>query len=322
MEQTVSADFELVNPDGKKDEKATAALLEVTPLRDIIASIIESEWYGYSVVELSADKAGRKSSVIIPRRNLIPQTGMFLPDANDTKGIAYRELREFDKWILEFNSGHAGLLNKCVSHLLFKRFAQSCWSELCEIYGIPPRYIKTNTQDPEMLNRAERMMRDLGAAAWFIIDSTEEFEFAQGVNTNGDVYSNLISLCNNEISMIVSGAIIGQDTENGNYSKEKAGLEVLSRLVDSDKRMVEAYMNSTVIPALYRIGWIPATTSLFHYTAAEDTDKLWEMVAAILPHKEVNNEWINEKFGIPVTDKAAPAMDGLSALKSPFDFFA
>ncbi|WP_446662918.1 phage portal protein family protein, partial [Flavobacterium psychrophilum] len=35
------------------------------------------------------------------------------------------------------------MLNKAVSHVLFKRFAQSCWSELCEIYGIPPRVLKT-----------------------------------------------------------------------------------------------------------------------------------------------------------------------------------
>lgn len=34
------------------------------------------------------------------------------------------------------------------------------------------------------------MLREMGAAAAFVIDTTEEFQFAQGVTTNGDVYSN------------------------------------------------------------------------------------------------------------------------------------
>ena len=73
---------------------------------------------------------------------------------------------------MEFGSPrNYGLLNKAVPHALFKKFAHSCWSELCEIYGIPPRYIKTNTQDPEMLDRAEQMLRDMGSAAYFIIDT-------------------------------------------------------------------------------------------------------------------------------------------------------
>jgi len=95
---------------------------------------------------------------------------------------------EYGAWILEFGQpGELGLLNNCVPHVLMKRFAQSCWSELCEIYDIPPRVMKTNTHDRGMVTRAEKMMKDMGSAAWFIIDGSEEFEFAQGVSTNGDV---------------------------------------------------------------------------------------------------------------------------------------
>src|SRR5690606_25031665 len=123
---------------------------------------------------------------LIPRYNVVPQTGMFYPEYGDTsRGIAYRELPEFGTWILEFNSETLGLMNKLVPMALFTRFMESCWSELGEIYGIPPRVLKTNTQDATMLKRAESMMRDMGSASWFIIDETEEFEFAKGVATNG-----------------------------------------------------------------------------------------------------------------------------------------
>ncbi|MFV0397346.1 MAG: DUF935 family protein, partial [Bacteroidales bacterium] len=206
-----------------------------------------------------------------------------------------------------FNSDGIGLLDKLVPHVLFKKFAQSCWSELCEIYGIPPRVMKTETRDQSMLDRAEKMMREVGSAAWFIIDNTEEFEFANAAETKGDVYSNLINLCNNEISMLVSGAIIGQDTRNGNESKEKVSMSLLDRLVDADKRMAETYMNTVVIPSWIRIGWIPATTSRFRFKAVEDTDKLWTYTKDLLQHKEVDNGFILEKFGIKVENKESKA---------------
>lgn len=301
-EQTISAPYEMVTPDDKPDEKTTKIIQEIPITSDMLGHIWDSEWYGNSTIEQSVEK-GTKKVTLINRRNIIPSNGRFYPDTSMNNYIEYRDTKEFGRWILEFNSDGIGLLDKVVPHVLFKKFAQSCWSELCEIYGIPPRVMKTETRDPAMLDRAESMMREVGAAAWFIIDNTEEFEFANGVNTNGDVYNNLIHLCNNEISMLVSGAIIGQDTKNGNESKEKISISLLDRLVDADKRMAEMYMNSIVIPSWIRIGWIPATTSRFRFKAVEDTDKLWTYTKELLPYKEVDNDFIEEKFGIKVLDK-------------------
>ena len=322
-EQTIAAPFIMVAQDGKQDEQATVALAQFAPLQDIIKEILNSEMYGYSLVELTTAQDGQIKAISIPRQNIVPDYGLFYPDITQNTCIEYRKAREYGAWLMEFDSAHLGLLNKAVCHVLFKKFAQSCWSELCEIFGIPPRYMKTNTQDQGMLNRAEAMMKDLGAAAWFIIDSTEEFQFAQGVSTNGDVYNNLIRLCNNEVSMLISGAIVGQDTENGNYSKEQVAVGVLDRLINSDKRMVETYMNAVVIPALCRTGFMPATTAKFQFTAAEDSDKLWQYTQALLPYKDIDNQWITEKFGIPVKDKTfnTSEEDNLSFHRHDTDFF-
>ncbi len=313
-ERTISAPFELANQDGKVDDKLTAQIREMPFLQDLFKAMLDSELYGSTVVELS----GSDEMCVIPRSNIDPVYGRFYPDQYSPSFVPYREAAEYGKWILEFNSGHLGLLNKAVPHVLFKKFAQSCWSELCEIFGIPPRYVKTNTQDEAMLARAEEMLMQMGAAAAFVIDTTEEFQFAQGVSTNGDVYANLIRLCNNEVSMLVSGAIIGQDTENGNYSKEQSSISILDRLVESDRRMVETYMNSTVLPALVSIGWMPQHSCRFRFAAVEDPDKTWQLVKDILPYKDVDNDWLTEKFGIPVKDKQFSLESGLAAATDRF----
>lgn len=302
-EQTVSAPFEVVTTSGIVDEDITLRLRHIPVLVDIFIYMLDSERFGSSLIELS-NPAGTYAVNLVNRRNVVADFGRFYPDTSFNNYIEYRDTREYGSWLLEFNSGGLGRLNKVVPHVLFKKFAQSCWSELCEIAGIPPRYLKTDTQNPEMLNRAESMMKDIGAAAWFIIDNNESFEFAQGLNSNGDVYNNLINLCNNEMCMAESGAIIGQDTKNGNESKETVSISILDRLIESDKRMVEMYMNSVVIPAFVRIGWLPLTTSRFRFAVVEDNDKLWNYTKELLPYKNVDNSFIEEKFGIKVSDKS------------------
>jgi phage gp29-like protein len=309
--RTVSAPFEMADEAGKVDDRATENLANIGLVPDIVQAILDSELYGYNVIEF-AEEGDKRKIHVLPRRNIDPTNGLFYPDAYGNTAIAYREAREYRRWILDFCSDTLGLINKTVPHVLFKKFAQSCWSELCEIYGIPPRYVKTNTQDPRMLEQAETMLREMGAAAAFVIDTSEEFQFAQGVSTNGDVYANLIRMCNQEISLLVSGAVMGQDTANGNYSKEEAAIQVLDRLIDADKRLAETYMNASVVPALAAIGWMPETRCRFRFAATEDTDRLWQITKELLPYKEVDNKWIEEKFGVPVGDKDTAGGVGLS----------
>lgn len=307
-EQVFSSDYNIYSADGKVDPEGTLWVQssETTPV--FIESILDSGLYGYSLTELSYGADGKLYNTDLPRMNAIPQKGIWLPDyTTDSNPIKYRELKEYGNWIFEFNKlnlgkEHLGLLVKAIAHVLFKRFAQSCWSELCEIYGIPPRWMKTNTQDPAMLNRADQMMRDMGAAAYFIIDETEELQFAQGVQTNGDVYNRLMTVCNNEMSLLVSGAIIGQDTKYGSNSKEQASQEMLWLKVQADMRDVQTMYNNRVVPALVRHG-ILKEGSVFKFEKAEDINKLMDMVIKLLEHYDIDAAWIYDKFGIEVKDK-------------------
>jgi hypothetical protein len=154
-----------------------------------------------------------------------------------------------------------------------------------------------------MLNRAKTMMQQMGAASWFIIDNNESFDWAQGVNTKGEVYAELIRLCNNEISLAISGAIIGQDTVHGNRSKDESAQEVLWQLVKSDMQKVEQAWNKVVIPALVQIGWLKGNVE-FEFEKTEDLEQLFKFTVGFMPYKEVPDDWIEEKFGVKVTTKS------------------
>jgi phage gp29-like protein len=312
---TTSASFTL-KKDDKIDEQTTAMLKSLPWFAEVMGYILDTQLSGTALIEFVTDKNGALKPVLIPKQNIIPEKGIILLDETETYGIDYRNVKEYGSWLLEVGKlDDLGLLNSAIPHILMKRFAQSCWSELCEIYGIPPRVMKTNTQDPAMLDRAEMMMRDMGAAAWFIIDETEHFEFAKGADTNGDVYNNLIRLCNNEISLLISGAVIGQDTKNGNESKEKVSIEQLKRLAESDRYLVQAYINSIILPGLYKIGLIPDGLE-FCFDPQEDVGDLYTRTIGLMPFMEVDPEWVKTKFGIEITGLKQPSGGSSSNFQS------
>lgn len=299
MLKSLAQPFIIKDAKGDTNKELTDLLQNKKFVYQINKAILETRFYGHSLGEFDY-KNGELVYTIIPRQNVDPVGGFIYKDYTEDKKVIYREQREYGSWLVEFGGNNDfGLLNGCVPHVLMKRFAVSCYSELCEIYGIPPRVLKTNTQDRTMVSRGEKMLKDMGSAAWFIIDENEEFSFAQGVSTNGDVYKGLNTLCNNEMSMGISGTVVGQDTKNGSNSKEKTSIGILQDLVDSDLGLIEQGWNSVVIPALIALGIIPDGQS-YAYPPAEDLDKLWDRVVAAANFLEIDPVWINDTFGIKV----------------------
>lgn len=315
--KTVSSNFTIKNHTGETHQELTDRLQKSVWFNEIISYILDSIFFGYTLIEFNRTETDPKKVKIdlIPRQNVLPKKGIILNDYQDDKGIDYLNAPEYGSWLIDFGTtGDLGLINKAIPHILFSRFAQSCWSELCEIYGIPPRVMKTNTRDSGALRRAEKMMTDMGAAAWFIIDETEKLEWATtGTPATGEVYNGLIKLCRDNISLLISGAIIGQDTQYGSRSKEQSSQDILQNLIDADQTLVEQYMNSKVLPALFKIGILPMDNLLFEYDKVEDLSELWTRTKEILPYKEVPNEWIKEKFGIEVQDRKNHPQQNLSA---------
>ena len=158
-------------------------------------------------------------------------------------------------------------------------------------------------------------MREIGSAAYFIIDTNEELDFGQGVTSNGDVYSNLIAKCDSQISLINLAAVIGQDTQNGNYSKEESSAKLTDSVIAADKRLVEQTFNRQVLPALAALGLVKDGLRL-QISKSKDIEALWSKTVQAMPYYEVDPAWIKDTFGIEVTAKKAgqlSAIDGFFA---------
>lgn len=301
--KTQGAERSITNADGTINEEQTTIFNTLGIYEKLVKYIVESQFYGYSLIELSQEN-GLVSVELVPRMNVVPQTGDFYTDYLGNETIPYRELNEYGKTLIEIYPDNAtlGQLNKAVPYVLMKKFAMSCWSELCEIFGIPPRVLKTNTADSDMLNRAENMMREIGSAAYFIIDTDEELDFTQGSNTDGSVYKNLITTCNEQLSLLNLGAVIGTDTEHGNYSKEESSQKLLESIIRSDKKLIETVFNRQILPCLAEMGLMAANCRL-KINQEVDITQLWQITSQALPYFEFDTEWLNSTFGLRIIGK-------------------
>lgn len=299
--KVLRSEFALVKENGDTDDQATEVLKNMPATRRLINAILDAQLYGYTIAELDPhpDNPDPLGVAVIDRRHIDPRNGFVLIDTSDTAGIPYRELREFGTYILEFRGEGLGILDKAVPHVLFKRFAQSCWSEFCEVCGMPPRVIKTNTQDPNLRDKYLEMLSNYGSGANGVIDIDDEMIFVATNASNGEAYENLIRLCSNELSLLINGAVLGQDTRYGSNSKEETSADLNDEIVEADMSAVEVAMNTTVLPALVALGIIPAGYR-FKFQEQEDASQLFTQTMQVAQYFDIDPNWVKEKFGIEV----------------------
>lgn len=202
-------------------------------------------FYGYSIFELNTTLTDIEK--VYQRHYFAPKNGYYYTDTNKE---SFRKYPFFNKTIFEFYAENNGIYLEASPHVLFNRFAQACWSELCEIYGMPPRYIKTNTQDKVLVAQYKEALANIGSGASYVLDLDDEMGFANTNSTDGEVYAKLINLCKNEISTLICGAVIGQDTVNGSNAKESASQDITNDIIRSDKEYITDSLNAHLLPAL------------------------------------------------------------------------
>jgi Mu-like prophage protein gp29 len=316
--RSLSIPFSIVDRAGKTLEEPTAFLTSSPVFSSVLSECLDALFFGYSLVEISPDFS---SAHLLDRRHIEPSAGLLYLDLYDSSPIPYRSLSLYGSTLVEFRSPQPlGLLNQAVPHVLYKRFAQACWSELCEIYGMPPRYIKTNTQDSELLARYTEILKNIGSGASYVLDLEDEIGFAQTNSTNGAVYENLIRLCTNELSLLINGAVLGQDTLNGSNAKEATNLSMNQDIIDSDKRFISSCLNSSLIPALCSLRILPEG-AIFVFQQQEDSAQLFDQTMRAAAYFDIDPQWVSERFGIALTGSKPHSSPTLAA-KDERDFFA
>jgi hypothetical protein len=289
---------------GEEDEELTM-LLNASWFFRFIELVLESRWYGHSLIEFpSVDKDIAASPILVPRRHIVPEFGVFLKNLSDSKGIAYRDTPFMD-YMVEVGRDHdLGLLLKAAPQFLYKKNASIAWSEYTELFGMPIRIGKTNTRNDEDLNRMEDMLKSLGSAAYGVFQDGEEIEFIESQRTDAyRVYDKLLERANSELSKLFLGQTMTTEVgQNGSRSQAEVHERVGDDVTAADRRFIEAVVNDNLFPMLIKHGW-KLEGKRFEYPEMKGIDILWSRVRDIAPHVMLDISWLQETFGVHATEQ-------------------
>lgn len=307
--------FRLVSKDGKESREATE-ILEAKWFKDFAGHVLDSRYWGHSLIQFGdiTTVAGKRKFAgvsLVPRKHVMPEFGILLREVGDEpkKGINYRE-GKIANWCIEAGDTHdLGLLLKCSPQALSKKNMLAFWDTFGELFGMPIRIGKTISRDAKEINKVEKMLADMGAAAWGLFPEGTEIDIKE--SSRGDafnVYDRRIERANREMSKGILNQTMTID-DGGSLSQSQVHLEVFQNVVEADADFLRDVINNALMPFLnmhgfsvdgLRFDWDDSV----EYTPAEQT-----AIETMLVNGgyEIESKYWVEKYNIPVTGKRDPA---------------
>jgi len=265
--QTVQqSGFYVADKTGKESEELTG-LLQMGWFDTFIDLALDAEFWGHSLIEFGQlDSEGLfTESSLIPRLNVIPETGMVVMNIYDQKGIEYRKAITRLALIEVGGKYDLGLLELAAKEVIQKNYARTDWSQASEKYGMPLLKITTETQDEKELDRMETSAKNFGSSGYIILGQDDDAEIiADKSSDRFKIYQENIKLCHDEISKLINGQTMTSDN-GSSYSQAQVHERILNNYTIARLRRIQFLINSKLIPFLTFWGY-PLEGAVFQYT--------------------------------------------------------
>lgn len=257
--RVVRSKYKLVDAKGEAKPELNA-LLEQQWFEDCLQYMVEANFTGHTLIELGElVKPGQLKNVTrIDPRNVLPWHGVVAKRQGDETGYKFREAPLKDYLIEVGRADDLGILERVAPVVIIKKYAMGSWSDFVSKYGIPPRWVKTNSRDARRVKQLEAMMQQMVSSAYAVIMGDEEFQVMP--TPQGDphkVFDDLIKRMNSEISK----RVLGQDgtSDNKDASGTYGSLQVLQGVAEdrhqADKAGVMYLINNELLPRLVNLGY-------------------------------------------------------------------
>lgn len=247
-------------------------LIDSPAFEDLISEIIQSRFWGKSVVEL--DFSSYFDVYSIPRTHINPGKGLITINASDDNGIPYRG----DDFFIEAgNDKDFGLLLKASPYAIFKRGGFSDWAQFCELFGIPKTIGKYNAQDNETKKALEESFTEYGSAAWMLVPKETDIEMKESsTRGEGKLFDNFRRACNEEILITILGQTM-TTVDGSSRAQSETHKEVEEDINAADRRFVRRILNRELLPRLEKRGF-PVSGGMFIFPDTGETISLTKQI--------------------------------------------
>lgn len=320
--KVLNRDFILCSPQGDADEELSA-VIQTRWFRHLVRKALESTFYGYSLVYV--DNLADDNRVIrdINRENVIPELGKILKNPLSIKGDGI-DYADFPNYLLymQLQTTSYGLLERIAPLTIYKRHSWATWDEFEQIFGLPIRIARTAISNDQHINELQQWLENMGTAAYAIFNRADEVEIKESSRSDAyHVYLEKINAINREISKGILGQTMTMD-DGSSQSQAIVHSQVLEDIIESDIKLVQDWINSTLLPVLRYHGIaIPEGyyVTLQANSQLDPKDKIAIDSVLLANGYNLDNEYIEATYGC-VLDKTTPRREQQQQVLSN-DFF-
>ena len=324
--------FKICDAKGVENPELTE-LFEAPWFKTFMELALQSRYWGHSLIELGDiiyidGKPAYSEVKLVPRRHVIPEYGMIVTNenANWQNGYDYRN-SEMANWCVEVGGDHdLGLFLKCAQHTIPKKNMCAYWDMFGEIFGMPIRVASTTSRDEKEFDRIEKMLKDMGAAAYGLFPEGTTIDIKESNKSDAyNVYDKRIDRCNSEISKGI--LTVTMTTEDGSsLSQSQVHKAMLDNLINKDADMLRDVINWRLIPRMISHGF---PLKGFRFQWDESVDYTPEQQCAyeslLMEHYDIDPQYFIDKYNIPIIGvkkkEDAPGSEGKGNQKLEKPFF-
>jgi SPP1 gp7 family putative phage head morphogenesis protein len=282
------------------DEKTAAIKTEW--FFNMLADLLESALYKYTLLQFPNYKAGDMRYDKIPRRSYVPEKRVILKEVNGDIAYSIDDPAWADTFVLTESQSDYGIMDDIVKDLIWKKNSRESWAEFSEKFGIPLITATTTTRDSKEIARINAMLKAIGEAATGVLPNGSQITIHDSAS-KGDpfnTYLKSIELSNAEISKrIVGGTMV---SDNGSsHSQGQTHERSFMMISEEDKIILEFVVNTQVLPKIK--GYSEGDEFTFDRTERLSLAEQWKIVDGLLKNGAViQPKWLSERFGIPVDE--------------------
>lgn len=301
--------FKLVNANNEENPEVTK-LFQKKWFKEFLKLSMSAKFFGTTVLEFwdLTEDMHLKTCELIARENCNFKKGIFTKEVGDDKGVPYKEGTYANYYIQVGKDNDLGILQKACPAAISKKFAQGSWLELCEKYGIPPRFATTDSFSQTRHQELANMLAKMVSSHYAVLQGNEKIEMLNGIS--GDPHKVFDSLIQ-RLEWGMSKRILGHDSaagtkdSKGTFGSLKMLQDVANDRHKSDKEDTLDLINDELIPLLKNIS--PVYSALEGYTFCWDDFKelsAQDTIEAVVKLEgsghQVDSEFITQKTGIPI----------------------
>ena len=249
-------------------------LLKQPWFRKFRKEVVESEFWGFSLLQFYRDSDGNVDFDSIDRKHYDPVQRIILRYQSDTDGAP---LEAFSNTLVVGNDPRGiGIMSAVMPYVLYKRGNMGDWAQFCQIFGMPIREYTYDAGDEEARRRLVEDARKQGANAVYIHPEGSALTLHESGNKSGssDLYNNFSDKCDSQMSIAILGNTLTTDAKaTGTQALGTVHKQEEDEIKDEDQALILSVLNSPHMKKILASLGYNVEGGEFRFIEVKDIDK-------------------------------------------------